>query len=253
MGIVSKLKGSARDDLAKVLYEGYRPDIIRRLKAKGGKDINLIDTVIALNELGGSEAGWKVIGAPSTALRQWEYYTFHPTRDEDRLAKKSGRRFRKVSMDPKLEGWFKPEFKASGWQTGKAPIGKGFHPQQGKNPPPVASPWGEGEILLARTTFEVTDEDLAQDVYRLRVLCLQGFEIYLNGTKIRTYTWWQGPSEYRSWPLEAKELKHLRKGTNTLAIYTTEYYPSSVKPHWKGDVYGKVDLRIEGLNVSDLY
>jgi hypothetical protein len=254
LAILSKLKGTPRDELAKVLTQGYRPDIIRRLKAKGGKDLELIDTLIQLNETSGSDVGWITLGSSaSTARPQWQYHSFHPTEKKDIMSKSSGRRFRKVQLAPGLDGWFKPGFNAKGWQTGPAPIGKGAHPLQGKNPPPIASPWGEGEILLARTTFEVTEKDLACDVYRLKVLSQQGFEIYLNGKKIQTYTWWQEPSEYRSWPFGTDAIKLLKKGQNTLAIYTTEMYPSAAKPHWKDPVYGKIDLRIEGLKVEELY
>lgn len=47
--------------------------------------------------------------------------------------------------------------------------------------------------------------------------------------------------------------KLLKKGTNTLAIYTAEVYPSAQKPHWKQEVYGLVDLRIEGLKFDVIY
>ena len=134
---------------------------------------------------------------------------------------------------------------------GQAPIGKGNHPREGNKPLKNRSTWGEGEILLARTSFEMKDTDY--DLYRLRILCIQGFQVYLNGRKIRTYSWWQDPKEYRKWPIGPREAALLRKGTNTIAIYTMEVYPSAQKPHWKDEVFGQLDCYIEGLRKEDLY
>ena len=51
----------------------------------------------------------------------------------------------------------------------------------------------------------------------------------------------------------AKEAALLKKGTNTIAIYTTLVYPSSQKPHWKNEVFVHVNCYIEGLRKEDLY
>lgn len=38
-----------------------------------------------------------------------------------------------------------------------------------------------------------------------------------------------------------------KKGTNTIAVYTFEVYPSAMKPNWKGDVFGKFDCYIDEI------
>jgi len=150
-----------------------------------------------------------------------------------------------------MKEWFKPEFDASKWKSGKAPIGKGAHPRHRKPPFPSSSAWGDGEILLARTTFELDNPDY--DMYRLRTLCSNGFIVYLNGQKIRTYSWWSEPDAYAKWPMGSKEATLLKKGTNTLAVYGIATYPSAIKPNWKEKVFGVVDCYIEGLRKEDLY
>ncbi len=248
--VLPKLKGDSRKRLEATLYEDFRPEVAKRLKASGGTDIKTIDALLALMELGEGGAGWDVIGSPQSAERTWHYFSFHPTAEQDLMPKREGRRFRQVGIAPELKDWFKPEFDASGWQSGPAPIGKGGHPRAGGTVE-HRSPWGEGEFLLARTTFEI--DDLDYDLYRLRILCIQGYEVYLNGKKIRTYRWWQAPREYRSWSLNSRQAALLKKGTNTLAIYTMEVYPSAQRPHWKDEVFGQVDAYIEGLRKEDLY
>ncbi|MCH7228910.1 hypothetical protein [Haloferula sp. A504] len=77
--------------------------------------------------------------------------------------------------------------------------------------------------------------------------------VYLNGTRIQSYSWWADPKDNRQWPMSKRAVAQLRKGTNTLAISTTLVYPSSQKPHWKDEVFGHVDCYIEGLRKEDLY
>ena len=111
-----------------------------------------------------------------------------------------------------MDGWYQPGYDASGWQSGLAPIGKGEHPRAPKNLV-HKSPWGDGEILLARTTFELDATDY--DLYRLRTVCIQGFDVYLNGKKIESYSWWADPTENRKWPMSQRSAGLLKKGTNT--------------------------------------
>jgi hypothetical protein len=245
-----KLKGDARDRLETVLYEQYRPEISKRLKVGKGDDIRAIDALLGIIRFRDADAGWKIIGTLPEEDRTWQYISFDPTVEKDKLPKREGRRYRQVTLPSNMEGWFKPGFDASGWQSGKAPIGKGGHPRAPKDLR-HRSPWGDGEILLARTTFELDATDY--DLYRLRTICTQGFDVYLNGKKIQSYSWWADPKDNRKWPMGAKHAALLRKGTNTLAIYTTLVYPSSQKPHWKNEVFGHVNCYIEGLRKEDLY
>lgn len=245
-----KLKGDARQQLETVLYEKYRPEIAKRLKAGGDDDNRMIDALLGVIQFRDENAGWKVLGTPAQQDRTWQYFSFEPTAEKDILPKREGKRYRHVTLPAGMEDWYKPEFTASGWQSGKAPIGKGSHPRAPKGLT-HASPWGEGEILLARTTFVL--DDSKYDLYRLRTVCTQGFDIYLNGKKIESYSWWSDPDDNRKWPMNLKSAKLLRKGTNTLAIYTMLVYPSSQKPHWKDEVFGHVNCYIEGLRKEDLY
>lgn len=248
--IHEKLKGEAREQLATVLHEKYRPELTKRLKAGKGDDTKMIDALLGVIQLRDSDAGWKILGTPSQTQRAWHYLSFEPTAEKDILPKREGRRHRKVTLPAGTGDWYKPEFNAGSWQSGPAPIGKGGHPRAPKNLK-HASPWGDGEILLARTTFELDAVDY--DLYRLRTVCTQGFDVYLNGEKIQSYAAWADPGENRKWPMASRDAALLRKGTNTIAIYTTLVYPSSQKPKWKDEVFGHVDCYIEGLRKEDLY
>ncbi|HSP42645.1 MAG TPA: hypothetical protein VLO11_07235, partial [Luteolibacter sp.] len=164
--------------------------------------------------------------------------------------KRDGRRYRKVTLPAGMDGWYQPGFDASGWLSGPAPIGKGEHQRAPKNLE-HKSPWGDGEFLLARTTFELDAADY--DLYRLRIICIQGFDVYLNGKKIENYSWWADPTDNRKWPMNQRSAGLLKKGTNTLAVYTPCVYPSTQKPHWRGEVFGHLNAYIEGLHKEDLY
>ncbi|HEX5790667.1 MAG TPA: DUF6288 domain-containing protein [Luteolibacter sp.] len=250
LAVHEKLKGDARQRLETVLYEQYRPEIAKRLKADKNADTRMIDALLGIVQYRDSDAGWKILGTPSQQERAWHYLSFEPTAEKDILAKREGKRFREVTLPAGTEGWFKPEFDASSWKSGPAPIGKGGHPRAPKHLE-HRSPWGDGEFLLARTTFEL--DDTRYDLYRLRTICTQGFDIYLNGKKIQSFSWWADPGENRKWPMSDKNAVLLKKGTNTLAITTTLVYPSSQKPHWKDEVFGHVNCYIEGLKKEDLY
>jgi hypothetical protein len=246
----TKLKGPERKKLEDELYASFRPELTKRLQAGGGTDIRIIDALLEVIELREPDVGWQIIGLPPQDTHEWHFISFDPPADKDHMPKRVGRRYRQVELPKGLEDWYKPEFDTSEWQKGRAPIGKGGHPRgRGLNEP--ASTWGDGEILLARTTFELDDTNF--DLYRLRIQCVQGFEVYLNGQLIRTYTWWQDPEEFRKWPINANHAALLKKGTNTLAIYTMEYYPSAHKPHWPDEVFGRLNAYIEGLRKEDLY
>ena len=111
------------------------------------------------------------------------------------------------------------------------------------------SPWGDGEFLLMRTTFDVADT--SYDVYRISVLADQGYHIDLNGRNIQTYVWFSHFPAYRRIVLGAQEAKCLVKGANTLAVYcntrqeqdsqTGEFHP-----------VGQTDVFLEGLRKREL-
>ena len=245
-----KLKGDARTQLETVLYDTYRPELVKRLKAGKGNGIPAIDALLGILQFRDANAGWKILGTPPKQERAWQYLAFEPTAEKDILPKRNSRRHRDITLPTELQHWFMPDFDAKGWQSGPTPIGTGGHPRAPKNLV-HRSPWGDGEILLARTTFELDATDY--DLYRISMIATQGFDVYLNGKKIQTYTWWTNPGENRKWPMGAKEAALLRKGTNTLAVTTTLIYPSAQKPHWKDEVFGHFDCHIEALRKEDLY
>ena len=143
-----------------------------------------------------------------------------------------------------MKDWFKPDFDDSKWSSGRAPIGTGLI--TGGNKALVnQSDWGKGEFIVARTTFEVDALDF--DSYRLSILVKQGFHVYLNGQRIASYGWWLSTPLYAPWPLGPGEVAHLKKGTNSLAVYSNVFYDSTTKAP-----IGHVDCYIEGLKESDL-
>ena len=68
-------------------------------------------------------------------------------------------------------------------------------------------------------------------VHGRAVLAANGYEIYLNGTKIDSYIWYQDTPYYRPIPLEGNARGCLKKGVNTLAVYANAEYPSKMDPH----------------------
>jgi len=215
---------------------------------KRGKLHGILDTAHyitnegTLDRAGNPYPGWEAIGTPAPEERTWRYTSFDPGRDSEMLNKKEGKRFRDVTHPAGLEGWAAPGFDDSGWQAGKAPIGKGawkVHRTTVKN----RSDWGDGEFLLMRTTFELDDID--REEYRLSVLARQGFHVYLNGHKIHTYIWWKNRPYYRAIRLGPNEVKHLKRGTNVLAAYANvQYEKRTLEP------YASIDLFIEGLTAE---
>ncbi len=106
------------------------------------------------------------------------------------------------------------------------------------------SKWGDGEFVLARTTFEVDDLDC--ESYRIAVLARQGFRVYLNGHPIHNYIWWMDNPYYRSIVLDQNETKFLKKGKIVLAVYANDQYGRN-----SPDRYGAIDVRIEGITGTD--
>ena len=80
------------------------------------------------------------------------------------------------------------------------------------------SAWGTGEFLLMRTNFEV--KDLDHDCYRISILANQGYHIYLNGQKIHTFAYFEFYPKYNRIMLDKQHARHLKKGSNTLAVFS---------------------------------
>ena len=238
-----KLVDPARQELIDLLYGDYRKELLRRMNAGDMK----LDAILSLVQLKDKNAGWHELGTPVTADRVWQFTSFEP-QEKNFLTPREMHRFRDVTLPAGLEKWYLPEFDASKWSSGKAPIGKGEHKKKHAPAAPFAnqSTWGEGEFLLARTTFEL--DSLDYDYIRIAVLANQGYRIYLNGHQIHQYGWWADP-HYAPKELGPNELKHLKKGTNVIAVYANAAY----KDYKVGEqLIGQLDVRVEGLIKSEL-
>lgn len=188
---------------------------------------------------------WTPIGKPLPGERLWRFVTVDATESKDKLNEYTDRRFRDITLPTGMETWFMPEFDDSSWLQGRAPIGKGEWNHSGIKLDQHASPWGAGEFLLMRSTFEV--DNLNYDSYRIAILARQGYHVYLNGHKIHTYIWWQDRPQYRSIVLEKEQVQYLKKGKNVLAVYANDQYSADEK----SDHYGALDAWIEGITAAD--
>ena len=249
--MLEQVKGETKQRLTRTLHDVFLPELVKRLKEEPGTNLSLIDAVLSLKQLTEDVDGWEVLGRPAPAERTWRFVSINPASEEEMMPTRERKRFREITLPRSFDGWYKPDFDASGWMSGPAPIGVGEY-KRGKTEFASRSKWGDGEFLLARTTFDV--DRLDYDLYRLRVLANQGYHIYLNGKKVHTYIWWKDDPRYWKLGLSAQEAKLLKKGTNTLAVYTNVEFPSAMKPHrWTQEKRGQIDVYIEGLRKSDLY
>lgn len=163
------------------------------------------------------ELGWVPVGTPAPQKRQWRYVSFAVDPKKLYGDAEEGDRLFTDKVPENLKGWYKPGFDDAAWQKGLAPIGKGKR-KIGKSMVENPSAWGDGNILLMRTTFEV--KDLDYDLIRLAALNKESYHLYLNGHRIRSYVWFFGRQNYRLKDMTTEVSKHLKKDTNVLAVYT---------------------------------
>jgi len=241
---LDQLPPNQREELTTILFDVYRPELIKRMNREKGGNQPLLDTIIDLTKLRKPDAGWKPIGKIPPAERVWRFTSFDPITEKDRMHTREKKRFRDIELPGELNGWQKPEYDDSQWKQGLAPIGTGEF-KQGNAFFPNKSDWGKGEFIVMRTTFEVDALDC--DAYRLNILARQGFRVFLNGHEIDAYGWWKDMPHYRPIDLGSGAIRHLKTGTNVLAAYgNVEYDPKTLIP------CGQMDLYIEGLRMSDL-
>jgi Carbohydrate esterase, sialic acid-specific acetylesterase len=224
--------------------------VIEAAEPKQGEYNNIVGTSHTFKADGTLEKDWKwenywkPIGKPQPEERTWRFTTINPTVDKDKMKEYTPRRFRDITLPAGMGNWFMPDFDDSKWTSGKAPIGKGVWNHSGITLDKFPSKWGDGEFLLMRTTFEV--EDLNFESYRIANFARQGFHVYLNGEKIHTYIWWQDKPLYGSIVLDKDQIKHLKKGTNVLAVYANDQYEEN-----STERYAAIDMRIEGITKAD--
>ena len=182
---------------------------------------------------------WQVIGKRKPEERTWRFLSFDRKTKEEELLGTDDRQFLEETPAA-LKQWYKPDFDASSWQSGPAPIGKGAWKGHRGVTVKNNTKWGTGNILLMRTTFELDSADCEE--YRLSILARQSFHVYLNGHRIHTYVWWKNQPYYRATGLSDEHTKHLKKGVNVLAAYASVGYDRRSK-----EPCASIDLAIEGL------
>jgi hypothetical protein len=257
---LDKVPAGRRQRLADILYGVFRPELIRHHQAAAEPDPRLLDMIIELTRLKQATAGWQPLGTPQPAGRTWRFRSFDPLTADEKLHPRIGppQRLRDVTLPPGMAGWYQPGFDDSAWHTGKTPIGVGRFIAHGHGRGwtyrpdffyPNNSAWGDGEFLVMRTSFEV--DDLDYDFFRINILADQGYDIYLNGHRISSYSWFQHFPRYEQIMLTDSVKKHLKKGANTLAARGVVRYEKDEKTGEYHPV-GQMDLWLEGLKQEDL-
>ncbi len=239
---LDKLPAAAKADLAALLYDDFRPEMVKRWRAEsqGGREASaaLTNTVCDLTALRNADAGWNPIGTPAPADRTWRFVSVDPP--EGVKLERAGGDFCQIPLPAEYARWHLPEFDDSAWHGGSAPIGVGKFEQK-KVTFGNRSAWGDGEFLLARTTFDY--DGRAYESYRISVLANRGFTVYLNGQRIHNYIWWKKFPHYRPIPMDAGQVKLLRKGANTLAVYAKSWLVNGAQE-------GQIDVLMEGLSLE---
>jgi hypothetical protein len=240
--MLEKLEPKQREELKRILYNTYRPELLKRFRAEKSTSPELLNSIIDLTKLTNPTAGWKPIGKLPPSERVWRFKSFDPIVEKDQLPTRERRRMRDIQLTDDLKDWFKPGYDDSKWSSGRAPIGTALY--RGSAPSFAnQSDWGKGEFIVMRTSFEVDVLDF--DSYRMSVLTPQGFKVYLNGHEIAGYGWWFDKAHYAPWDADAG--RHLKMGTNVLAVYANVEYDEKTK-----QPFGQMDCMIEGLKLSDL-
>jgi Family of unknown function (DUF6288) len=256
---LSTLAPQQKSRLTDILYDVFRPTLIKRLPSVDEQNhAKLIDLILDLTQLKQQVEGWHDIGTPAPEARVWRYTAFDPLSAKDRVPPLVWERFRKAELPAGLAKWMMPEFDDSAWKSGATPIGKGEFKAHGHGLMWTATPkhffknnsdWGEGEFLLMRTTFDVAD--LTDDFYRIKLLTAKGYTIYLNGKQIKSYPWSAHFPRYEKIILGDAERKHLKKGKNTLAVYCIAGFEKD-KDTDALHAIGQMDLTIQGLKREDV-
>lgn len=258
--MLENLPTADRQRLAATLFDHFRPELIKRINAtKGTADLAMLDMLVELTRLRSKCHGWQAVGAPLPTERVWKFMSFDEKPESAKTSRKNAATLRVIQAPQGLENWYAPEFDDSGWKSGRTPIGVGVFMAHGHGRAWTATPkfsfknasdWGAGEFLYARSKFEVTDEDC--DFYRLSVLSDRGYHIYLNGKRIHTFAWFAHFPQYTKVMLSSDQARLIRKGTNTLAVYTTARYEKDPKSEGKEEQIGQIDLLLEGLKKQEL-
>lgn len=257
---LDKLAPQDRQRLSDILFDAYRPELIKRLAIfKDTEDGKLLNMIVDLTKLKKPSAAWQAIGAPAPTERIWRYQAFGQAKfDVKGNSKFPQTSFNDAVLPAGMENWYAPDFDDRQWKSGRTPIGvrvfKAYGAHTATANPNFSfennSEWGDGQYLLMRTTIDVTNLDC--DIFRIRYLTDQGYFIYLNGKRIHS----QGRNEslpaYRCVMLGEAVKKHLKRGANTLAVYTKVRYEPDKQAEGKYLPVGQINIYLEGLKKKEL-
>lgn len=196
-----------------------------------------------LNKKGSIAAGWDAVGVPDPTERQWRFTSFKRDPEKQYRPLNKGEKGDEIifydEVPDNQKDWYKTDFDDTGWKTGLSPIGKGIWDLGKGKILKNNSDWGDGDILLMRTTFELPTLNYLK--YRVCIMAKGSYHLYLNGQKIKTYVWYNGKPAYRAPRLSVDLSKLLKKGTNHLALYT------NLTKDRGGKYASSVDVMIEGM------
>jgi len=238
-----QLSGSAREEIGNILLEHYRTAVVgddpeeMRESIHAGREINTMNKLLQIDQMAGLPVGWQLLGNHEDGQQDWWVTSYQP---DDTLENDVMQRFRTVALPEKLQGWNQVDYdpEAHGWIRKTETIGD--HAPLRYNP---SERWrteilpDAGEVLLVRKTFEL--DDLDDVMYRIIAYTRQGYEVYLNGNRIR-----QERGRSRTWQprithFDASMEEHLREGTNVLAA-------RSFLQYFRGKE-GNMEIYIEAL------
>jgi len=256
------LQGKERERVITVLFDTFRPELIKRFEMGSGfNKVELMNMIIDLNKLKKPISGWVNIGTPASTNRVWRYHSFDPVKEEAKTSLKAGPKTQVTALPIGMARWELPGFDDKDWTSGFTPIGKGKFVTHGHGHPHVAdsnfsypnrSVWGEGETLVTRTSFTLSKEDLQKEIYSLRILCPGVNKIYLNGKKIHDTINCPDVPRYETIILGSPETKNLKEGLNTLAVETAAKAITISKSNGVNKLVGQIDVYVEALKKSDL-
>jgi len=212
------------------------------------------EMVAALERVSKAEAlfsdseAWMVVGTPEPKDRIWHYASFTLDKEKQYRELKEGEEGDERTLTGEtpagLKGWLNPDFDTSKWQKGPAPVGKGVWDQEPKNGKErekqekqkamIRSPWGEGNMLLMKTSFALERTDISN--LRLCIQSTASFHVYLNGHLVTDYPWWKHEN-IRRFDIDSTRVK---QGVNELAFYGNIL-------EQRGRTFNVVDLYLEGL------
>lgn len=265
---LAHLPEAERKRLTATLFDDYRPELLKRLTGPAGetdsdRKVRILNALVKLARLKGDDVvGWHSIGEPSPAERTWRFRDYDAAKDEQ-LHPRIGapKRLRDTTLPKDMANWQNVAFDDSGWRSGKAPVGKGVHKARGHGRDDAVdtelvyenkSEWGEGEFIAMRTTFDLSEDDLKNDYYCLRILSPQGYDVYLNGVKIHSYIWFNSRPEYQQVMLGPDQIKNLKKGQNVLALRSVVGFEQDRDKEGIYHAIAQMDLYLDGLKKSEL-